>query len=91
LALALVVLVALWFLAWLCLVVGIVAPWYDFDHPSSVDVSQRRSDIVIALAAVLFVLSGPVAYWIGRRRWLFALPIGLVIAWAVGVVVAAIT
>jgi hypothetical protein len=36
----------------------------------------------------LFLGSGPVAFAIGRRRWLLAFPLAVVVIWAVGVAIA---
>ena len=48
--------------------------------------------LIAAIAAVaLFLGSGPVAFWIGRRRWLFGLPLLGLAAWGVGIVVAYVT
>jgi hypothetical protein len=75
--------------AWFFVGVGLVAPLSDFDDSRS-DSGQQLSHHFFAVAALLFILSGPVAYSIGRRRRLFALPGGLLIVWGLWIAIAAV-
>ena len=84
---ALAVTAMMWVAAMFAVGVALVTPMmYD-------DV-MRRNEPKVAFAAasatalVLFVGSGPVAYWIGRRRWLMALPLAGLCIWGLGAAVA---
>jgi hypothetical protein len=84
----LVVAATMWVAAALALGTALVVPmmWLDDDR------QQTESRVVFALASIaavaLFLGSGPVAYWIARRRWLLALPLIGVAVWGIGSVIA---
>lgn len=89
LGLAVVVLIGLWLLAWASIVIGLVSPMADFDDGGNAGRTAGRLAIGAGLA--LFGASGPVAYWIGRRRELLLAPFALLTIWVVGIAVAAAT
>jgi hypothetical protein len=87
LVVALVVAALMWVAAVVAVAVALVAPLMNDD-------GLRRSELrgVFAVASVaaiaLFLGSGPVAYWIGRRRWLLALPLIGLVVWVMGIGIA---
>ena len=89
LVLAVMVMIGMWAVAWACVVIGLVAPMSDFDTGG--DSGERLGMAAFTVAAVSFPASGPVAYWICRRWWVLAAPVGLIVASALAVGVAAIT
>jgi hypothetical protein len=84
----LVVAATMWVAAALALGTALVVPilWLDDDR------QETESRVVFALASIaavaLFLGSGPVAYWIARRRWLLALPLMGLAVWGIGIVIA---
>jgi hypothetical protein len=52
---------------------------------------EGQARVALALATVLFVGTGPVAYWIGRRRGLLAIPAIVAAVYGLGVVIASVT
>jgi hypothetical protein len=88
LVIALVAAAVMWGMASLALAAALVSPMLAFD-----DGARRNESIIVfvlaSLATVLLYLgSGPVAYWIARRRWLLALPLIGLAVWGIGVLIA---
>jgi len=74
----------LWVLALFALAVWVASSITVFDEDDK-DTGDAIRYGALAVAVVLFAASGPVAFAIGRRRWLLALP-GVVVAfWLIGV------
>ena len=85
--LAIGALIVFWATAWVLVVVRLLGSTGDWDNPTT-DPPQRLSDGLFVVAAVLAVASGPLAYWIGHRRWLLAAPFVLLLAGGIGVAIA---
>jgi hypothetical protein len=87
---AVVAVVCMWIAAWFAVVVGLVAPMRGFESgdPESGELLSR---VAFAGAVLLFLTSGPVGYWISRRRWTLLSPLALVAVAAVGVLIAGAT
>ncbi len=85
---ALAVAAAMWVAMMFAVATALVAPMIAFDDDSR----TRESNAVFVMACIaavaLFFGSGPVAYWIARRRWLLALPLICLAAWGIGVAIA---
>lgn len=81
---ALVTAAVMWVAAMFAVGVALVAPLMNDDGSR-----QSEPRVVFAVAWVaaiaLFLGSGPVAYWIGRRRWLLALPLIGLLMWVMGI------
>lgn len=79
--------VAFWIAAWVCLAVALFSPMGDFDRPEP---SSGIADgwVPPVLACLFFLGAGPVAFAIGRRMILLALPSLLFAALILGLVVA---
>lgn len=78
----------MWGMAILAAAVALVSPMLAFNDGAR----RNGSAIVFVLASItaglLYFGSGAVAYWIGRRRWLLAVPLIGLTAWGVGVLIA---
>ena len=79
--------VALWIGAWVCLAVAVIAPMGDFDRPER-STGQTDGWAPFVLAVLFFTASGPVAFAIGRKVVLLALPALLFAVLILGLVVA---
>ena len=43
----------------------------------------RAIQFPFIITVIPYLVSGPIAYWIGRRRWLLFLPLPLLVVWGV--------
>src|SRR5688572_29521378 len=89
LGLAIAVLLGLWALSWILFVVGLLWPLGEFDSGGSGD--GAASVALYSASAVVFLLSGPAAHRVARRRWLLVAPAILGVVWLASVMAAAAT
>jgi fumarate reductase subunit D len=84
------VLLGMWAAALVAVAIGLTAPLGVLDgaDPRSGDTTFM---VAVAVAVVLFLLSGPAACVVSRRRALLAAPAGLLLVWVAGIGLAAVT
>lgn len=90
LAAAIAIVVGACLASWLAVGIGLTAPLLAFGTPHA-DEARTTTRLAFAMAALLVLASGPVAWAVGRRPWLLLAPVALAALTGLVVVLSAIT